>query len=1539
MDFADLSEKVERRYRDYLNTLFHFKDPHLRASFREALASGALSKGPFLEATPLFETGETPRQLFGRLLSVTPDEGFLQALYADRPLYQHQCRAIETTHANRNVVVATGTGSGKTEAFLYPILLHLYQEFQRGTLGPGVRALILYPMNALVNDQRERLGELAKRIKDYGSPFSFTFGQYVGETPQDARDQWRKAADKALQREQDGFSILDGDQVTHGEMIFRSEMRQTPPNILLTNYSMLEYLLLRPNDSPLFDQGAARNWTFFVLDEAHQYRGAQGMEMGMLLRRLKQRLCEGGRESAFRCIATSATLLDEDEGESSVAAFAESLFGEPFQSSDIITGTLKPLTLNSGQQLNKAHYQRLLRATSNQDYLGVGDIARDLGLPSDSFLADVLKCDARASRLRQAINGNPISINDLAAQVFPEEAEDARYPALGELVSLLLQTKDEKGTPLLRVRYHFFLRSLEGAFLSFEPELRIVLDRKQEGKGFEVALCRECGQHYIVGLEKEGKLVEAIRDVGHEDFGADFFRPLSDADDTAAENPLFKLCITCSALWSHDAVPLCEHETALLVDKARESSTGADQAMRCSACGNAGVDPVREVVYGSDGPHSVIATTLYSNLPPDRSKILAFADGRQEAAFFAWYLEYTYQNIFNRHLLLRTLQRSPYAITEGDSIEDLAHDLMRTYRDENILPASTSRKSLEREALLAVYREFITEQQRISLEGVGLIFWHPLLPDYQPPKSLLEPPWSLSHDEARDLVLYLLDTMRLQAAIAVDDSISWQDLNLQRTQQSVTIGTPGGVYGLTSWDGPKTGRTEFLQRLLAASEPNHPNPTEAAQQLLREVWKSLQDVDRQYSNGEGLLTESASGKRLNPKWWRARLLDENAHLFECDTCGRLHTRSIRRLCTRHRCQGRLRNADMALLSANHYRQLYQQTFSGKLRVEEHTAQLASDQAKTFQRDFKAGRINVLSCSTTFEVGVDLGDLDTVFLRNVPPEAFNYAQRVGRAGRRDEYPGFAVTYCRRSPHDLYHFANPERMLSGSVRAPVLNLSNKKIIERHMMAVAISSFFRSSPERFDNVEAFVGAFNKPDGVAALRHHLKWQSAAIEAALRAIVPQSLHDQLGLDDGSWIDRLTCEEGRLDLAEKELISDYLGVQELMQDAADKQNFSIAKWSKERADTIAHEDVLSFLSRKAVIPKYGFPVDVVELDTHSHRHGGSHSGVLLQRDLALAIAEFAPTSMLIANKHEWKSHGLKKVVGKTWPRWCYGRCDQHNRFVRARTQDELKELRCCERMRTSEYIDPIFGFTTNLEPPKKPNRRPSRQFSTRPYFAGFATTENRTTIDYGVLTLIPSMPGYLVVLCEGRHGQRFFVCDRCGTGVSSLKEFKKHKTPFGQPCSQKLTKPIALGHDFVTDVVQLQFHHPTQREYQTIWTAYALAYALVEGTSEVLEVPNINLSATVNYSTESDSNVAPIVLYDNVPGGAGLVARLEDPKILIASLKAALYRVNGQCGCDWGTSCYGCLRTYSNQFAHQHLQRGPVLDYLASVMSMGLSVL
>ena len=616
IDIGDWPESIRQRYENYLKTSFFFREPRLRGAFEEALREeGRLLKGPFLEPHRGFANGLAAPTLAAECFPGGAAD-LLPALIGGR-LYTHQEHAIRATHVDGlNAVVATGTASGKTESFLYPILFELYRQHLAGKLEePGVRAMVLYPMNALANDQRERLGAICQNLKEARSGFEPTFGQYIGQTPVNAGDQRRNAAARAADR-------------LPRELVFRDEMRRSPPHILLTNYSMLEYLLIRPKDSPLFDGGRGQHWQFIVLDEAHQYRGARGMEMGMLIRRLKQRLRDGGRRGPFRCIATSATITSGQGGEDrrAVAEFATELFGEPFSTPSIVFG------------------------------------------------------------------------------------ESLRT--------------DRDGPPR---RYHAFLRALEGAFLVHRQGAdAVVLNRKIEsgegaaGEPLEIALCRECGQHYYVGREHRGRLREADRDPSHPSFGVDYYLPTEDGDEL--------LCRRCGAL--SRSTPGCDCGATIRVSKCESHEQHPDQLKQCAVCGyrpSGAGDPVQEIVHGSDGPNTVIATALHELLPESRRKVLAFADSRQEAAFFAWYAEDSYGKLRDRNLILRAIMSEPVA-EEGLSIDDLRSRLLREWDAAGLFSEADTREQRTRQVLTSILREAMTDKKRLSLAGVGLVKWFVALP-------------------------------------------------------------------------------------------------------------------------------------------------------------------------------------------------------------------------------------------------------------------------------------------------------------------------------------------------------------------------------------------------------------------------------------------------------------------------------------------------------------------------------------------------------------------------------------------------------------------------------------------------------------------------------------------------------------------------------------------------------------------------------------------------------------------------------------------
>ena len=508
----------------------------------------------------------------------------------------------------------------------------------------------------------------------------------------------------------------------------------------------------------------------------------------------------------------------------------------------------------------------------------------------------------------------------------------------------------------------------------------------------------------------------------------------------------------------------------------------------------------------------------------------------------------------------------------------------------------------------------------------------------------------------------------------------------------------------------------------------------------------------------------------------------------------------------------------------------------------------------------------------------------------------------------------LTYCRRNPHDLYHYENPiSRVINGTIHPPRLHVTNEKIVLRHVVAVALSEFFKKNGMRFNNVESFVGDWHAPRATKDIYDFCE-DNGELKNTLSRIVPENMQGQVGLKNDDWIDNIAGADSRLALAEAEVCADYTEMDSLLQETMDALRQKAARQVKpsqigridRRMDTIRKEHTLNFLSRKAVIPKYGFPVDVVELEVRST--DGKPTGVALQRDLSQAIAEYAPDSKVIANKLEWESCGVKLVTGKAWP-------VRHYRYDNARNFTQWNEGDTGASPGVRKYLIPSFGFVTPLfKKPSEPKGRARRLYTTRPFFRGFKTQPESKSM-FGV-RVTKAVPEVLVILCEGKNREGFYVCRSCGSHMTEPKP--NHNSPSGSDCTGTLER-FSLGHELATDVVRLQFP-----SVHGEWGAYSVAYAILLGAADTLEVPDTDLNVTI--TGDERSGESAVVLYDNVPGGAGLVAQLEREEDFANVLDAATKRVRGNCGCD--SSCYGCLRSYRNQFAHTRLDRTRALEIL-----------
>lgn len=1561
LDPLSASRRIHDEYRRYLKSTFPVRRPDLASAFASQLDGAfALSRGPILQAAAPYATGASVRELVQE--GVLAD-GFLElsddCFPIDRPLYVHQEQAIRKAVSGRNLVVATGTGSGKTECFLLPIIDHLLRERESaGLRRPGVRALLLYPMNALANDQLKRLRVL---LRDFPE---LTFSRYVGETPADDDD-----------AEVDFRRRYPSEPRLANELLSRHVMQERPPHILLTNYAMLEYLLLRPTDSSLFDGPTGEHWRFIALDEVHVYSGAEGTEIAMLLRRVRDRV-HASATGRLTCFGTSATLGRGEADYPQLAEFASALFDEPFHwdpeqstAQDVIGAERKPLVRGqAGAMLDPHDYQRLRSAVRAGATLAevheLTPMASDADTVPD-YLADVLNGDARVLELQRRLEAGSLDLAAAATTLFdgPDAAE-----RLVDLVDLgVLARHRDDDAPVLPARYHFFLRALEGAFLclhpghdAHDPALRLARHEQcpscashgVDAAMFELGVCRRCGAEYVIGdltptaIGQRFAHAAAVRDRPVRALLGDPLPEGEDDEDEASGAPGDKavaavLCPGCGAFAEGDAVACaCSPRPRRQQVWLARAGTEDGATRRCLSCARrTAADPIYRFVTGSDAPVSVIATDLYQEIPAGQGrardevgqgrKLLTFSDSRQDAAFFAPFLERTYARAVQRRLLARTIER---VAEEEPRSEDLVAPLVRDAEEALVLDPDDSRASNRAKASTWVMRELLALDRRQSLEGTGVAEIRIALPRrFEAPRPLLR--MGFDEDECRDLVRVLLDTLRLSGAVSVLDGVDIRDEAFAPRNREFFVRETGSSFNTLAWS-PGTAmnrRVDFLEKVLSArSVPGQPR------EILAGLWRWLTQADGGWDR-----TLVAINGPDGPVW---RLAADRFEFLpgaparvplRCGRCQQLWWRTVAGVCPGFRCDGTLAPVpDPAALVDDHYARLYRDLSPIGMSVQEHTAQWRSSEASSIQDQFVQGRINVLSCSTTFELGVDVGEVQAVLLRNVPPTPANYVQRAGRAGRRTDSAALVVTYAQRRSHDLTYFDRPHEMVDGAIPAPRIVLDNVPIVRRHVHSIAFAAFQREFGEHRRVDDFFLEADDGRRHSDVFVEWLRGRPGVVGEAVRRVTPPGVADSLGLKDWSWVEALVVPteddptNGWLDRAAREIREDVGVLDELMREAADEQNFGHAARLKRIAAAMVSRQLLSFLASRNVLPKYGFPVDVVELNLA--RSGDDVAArIELTRDLKLAIADYAPGAVTVAGKKLWRSRGLIVRQDRGWPVYGWAICDACGAF-RHGLEEATATCPSCHSEATEEtgrFAVPIYGFAGSADA-SPGETRPPRRAQMQTFFGSYRDTppelEPVPELGNGIdVERRFSRQGRITVINKGPIGAGFRICEWCGYGEPVLpakKAARKHKR-VDRPnveCAGTL-RLLQLGHEYLTDVLEVRVSSPLGVD-----EARSTLYALLEAAPAV-DVARADIDATLHYVA---ANHPAFILFDAVPGGAGHTQRLGER---LGDLVAAARARVAECECGPETSCYSCLRSYSNQLWHEQLRRGDALRVLTSL--------
>ncbi len=1521
------SSQIDSEYRRYLRSLVSAKDRALAEELdREIADTSTLSKGPYLEASPAYTKGASLRDLIGEgVLPQTFDRFDSPALPLDRPLYAHQELATRKARLGRNIVVSTGTGSGKTESFLIPILAAIAEDMEAGRLGSGVRALLLYPMNALANDQMKRLRQVLAVAPEV------TFGRYIGDTERE-----RTRAEKK-------FELLNpGEPRLSNELLSREEMWESPPHFLLTNYAMLEYLLIRPHDMRLFEP--ADSWRFMVVDEAHVYNGAKGSEIAMLLRRLRERVAT----EEIQAIATSATVGAESQPQL-VTEFAEHLFGLPFAWN---------ARNRDEQDLVRAERIEIPKATwgplSVEDYLqlvSAHDVATELsllGAPEFESAHDVLGQESVMAAVRSSLAKGARTVQDLCRHL----GSDWTPKSLANVVEVGGKVFDPTGVPLLSARYHLWLRATEGVFACLDPEhphasvARVEECLQCALPAFEIGACSRCGTAYAIGSEvtEEGNVFLRARLKSFDPptwMALTVDEGLLDEDDEAFDEDApetadaVTICIDCACI-SPQGTSACRSCRRRRMRAARRVESHARTLRGCVACGSRTKGQVRQLDSGADASAAVLATSLYQNLPGDDGpagdnpgegrKLLAFSDSRQGAAFFAPYLNSSYRRIFERRLLMMGIEKACDAEGGSARLDDVLSDTVKIATEAGVFERRASRRERERAVALWLAQELVAMDERQSLEGLGMIAME--LDESQ--QITNHPIWSqlgLSPMQGLALVTELLRTIRRNGAVAFNEEVDPGDEAFSPRLGPIYVRDRQTQAKVISWFPTKGSnrRLDYLTRILSRTSSEM-----SPEEVLSGVWKMLTRTDSQ-TGPKWLKASSPRGLgvvyQVDQEWLRVRKISEESEIYRCTACGLYAASSVMGVCPTYRCAGSLdpEHVPRGDGDRSHYRRLYRSLVPIPMAVREHTAQWRAAEAADIQNQFIRGEVNTLSCSTTFELGVDVGELQAVLLRNVPPGTANYVQRAGRAGRRTSSAALVVTFAQRRSHDLSFFGEPKRMIDGNVLPPIIPLANERIDRRHAHSVAFAAFFRYAYEQHGLDWSSVGPFlnspidqpDQPDPRDRLREFLTPVPKEVTESLRQILPAEVQKEIDLVGGSWVSHLLEHLDNVAAEVKDEVDYFDGARAR---AAETNKYRLADQFQRVVQTLTKRNLLGFLGSRNILPKYGFPTDVVELRTLASGNAVGQQ-LDLSRDLSTAIFEYAPGSQIVAGGWLWTSAGVYRLPDRELVHGTFSECRTCHMFESSLEALDPLCPTCGSDRRVQEYAVPEFGFVAEREPAKPGNTPPLRTWNGDTYYVQPGQEEEipQVRVETNGWNLQLSRRARMMSVSVGITGNGFYICDWCGRGLNPTgKTPNKHTHAWKDAeCSGPL-KRRCLAHSYETDVLHVDLGRTPNLSDGAFWS---LLYAVLEATADVLEIARDDIDGTLTWVGGRPS----LVLFDTVPGGAGCV--LQIPGRIDDVLARAKARVTS-CECGEETSCYSCLRSFRNQRRHDILSRKAALALL-----------